>query len=209
LQVWRLAWNLITYKEIVQSVRYQQQPIYTNGLRQLAHAAKYLEKLHTTNSTLVASVGDRTVDHKIADDRPLVPEQFAGQAVARPVIEINATTGGADLLGEACSAFAALGILFKEEDPDYANLMIKHARQLYDWMVLVPGTQYSRVHPQLQQTYPSEVCIHCPACDLSCLHAASVHLLALLQMLAVFDCHCCVPGAVSLIVQPFLLGAAD
>lgn len=157
VQVWRLAWNLISYKEVIQAVRYQQQPIYTNGLRQLAHAAKYMEKLHTTNTTLVASVGDRTIDHLIADDRPLVAEQFTGVNLLRPVIEINATTGGADLIGEACSAFAALGILFREEDPDYANLMIKHARQLYDWMVLVPGTQYSRVNPQLQQTYPSEV----------------------------------------------------
>lgn len=157
LQVWRLAWNLITFKEVTQAVRFNEQPIYTNGLRQLAHAAKYLEKMHTTNNTLVAAVGDRDIDHLIEDDRPLVGEQFLGANVPRPVIMLNQTSGGADLIAEACSAFAALGILFREQDPDYSNLMIKHARQLYDWMVAVPGTQYSRVDPMLQQTYPSEV----------------------------------------------------
>lgn len=164
LQVWRLAWNLISYKDVSQAVRFEQQPIYTNGLRQLAHAARYMEKLHTTNTTLVASVGDRTIDHLIVNDRPLVPEQFLGANVDRLVISLNATSGGSDLIGEACSAFAALGILFRDDDPEYANIMIKHARQLYDWMVLVPGTKYSNVHPQLEQTYPSEVRLPCYAC---------------------------------------------
>lgn len=165
--MWRLAWNLISFKDVAQSVQFQQQPIYTNGLRQLAHAANYLEKIHTENTTLVASVGDMAVDHLIADQRALVPEQFLNSNVARPVIELNATADGSDLVAEACSAFAALGILFRDEDPDYANLMIKHARQLYDWMALTAGTQYSAVHPQLEATYPSEVCsVFC-----ECLHA--------------------------------------
>lgn len=155
--MWRLAWNLISYKSVQQAVRFEQQPIYTNGLRQLAHAANYLEKLHTTNNTLVAMVGDKDTDHEILDQKPLVPEQFLTANVPRPVIELNATNDGSDLVAEACAAFASLSILFNEEDPDYSNLMDKHARQLYDWMVLTAGTQYSAVDPQLEATYPSEV----------------------------------------------------
>lgn len=156
-QVWRLAWNLISYKDIAKALSFEKQSIYSLGLRQLAHAAKYLVKLHPISNTLYASVGDVNFENAISNESFLVPEQYLGANVSRPVIEINATTGGADLIGEACAAFASLGILLKDEDTASANSMTLHARQLYDWMDLVPGSNYSHVHSQLQETYPSQV----------------------------------------------------
>ena len=43
-QVWRLAWNMITYKDILETTTYQQDNNFNHGIRQLEWAAKWLRK---------------------------------------------------------------------------------------------------------------------------------------------------------------------
>lgn len=105
-------------------------------------------------------VGDAIADASITPKEALMPEQYVTvPGYSRPVLEINATTGGSDLIAEACAAFASIAKLFREEpgQEDFANAMTKHARQLYDWMKTTQGSMYSEVHPELKRTYPSQV----------------------------------------------------
>lgn len=105
-------------------------------------------------------VGDANADENVLPSEALMPEQYVtSKQFARPVIEINATSGGSDLIGEAVAAFASIALLFREEpgSEDFSNAMTKHARQLYEWMKDSPGTMYSAVHPMLARTYPSQV----------------------------------------------------
>lgn len=108
-------------------------------------------------------VGDPVADKSITPKEALMPEQYVTErGYSRPVIEINATTGGSDLIAEACAAFASIAKLFREEpgQEDFANAMTKHARQLYEWMKTTQGSMYSETHPELKRTYPSQVRPH-------------------------------------------------
>jgi len=40
---------------------------------------------------------------------------------------------GSDLAGETAAALAAASIVFKDTDPNYANTLLTHAKQLFDF----------------------------------------------------------------------------
>lgn len=117
--------------------------------------------MHSTVSRYAdVQVGDADADGNVLAGEALMPEQYANAAnFARPVIEINATTGGADLIAEACAAFAAVAHLFRGDagQEAFVSAMSKHARDLYEWMKATPGTMYSEADPMLKSTYPSQV----------------------------------------------------
>ena len=46
MQTWRLAWALIQYKGVMTATKFEEAPIYDEGLRQLLWVAQYLDKAH-------------------------------------------------------------------------------------------------------------------------------------------------------------------
>lgn len=49
VQVWRLAWTMISYREILQETTWQTDTNYMNGVRQLRWIAKWLRKARIKN----------------------------------------------------------------------------------------------------------------------------------------------------------------
>jgi len=53
--------------------------------------------------------------------------------MARPAYKITASCPGSDLAGETAAAMAASSTVFRPTDPAYADTLLQHARQLYDF----------------------------------------------------------------------------
>jgi len=51
----------------------------------------------------------------------------------RRSFKITTTQPGSDLAGETAAAFASGYLVFRDSDPTYANVLLSHARQLYDF----------------------------------------------------------------------------
>lgn len=56
VQVWRLVWNLISYKRVYGSVQFQRNPLVADAKRQVKWAAEYLQRIHYNNTNLIAMV---------------------------------------------------------------------------------------------------------------------------------------------------------
>src|SRR4029079_12729286 len=53
--------------------------------------------------------------------------------MARPAAKISESCPGSDLAGETAAALAAASIAFRPTDPTYADTLVQHARQLYEF----------------------------------------------------------------------------
>jgi Ca2+-binding RTX toxin-like protein len=117
-----LAWGLIEYKN-----GYIQSNQYDEALDTLKWGVDWLLKAHETDSlgtqAFWAQVGDGNVDHSTW----LPPEQVG----TRPAFKLDRQNPGTDLAAEAAAVLAAASIVFRAEDPIYADKLLKNATQLY------------------------------------------------------------------------------
>lgn len=51
----------------------------------------------------------------------------------RPSYKIDKTHPGTELAAETAAALAATSVVFRESNPSYANLLIRHAKDLYEF----------------------------------------------------------------------------
>jgi hypothetical protein len=117
-----LAWGLIEYKN-----GYIQSNQYDEALDTLKWGVDWLLKAHETDNlgtqAFWAQVGDGNVDHSTW----LPPEQVG----TRPAFKLDRQNPGTDLAAEAAAVLAAASIVFRAEDPIYADKLLKNATQLY------------------------------------------------------------------------------
>jgi len=59
--------------------------------------------------------------------------------MSRPSFKITQQSPGSDLAGETAAALAAGAMVFREEDPDFADLCLDHAKQLYEFAETYQG----------------------------------------------------------------------
>lgn len=59
------------------------------------------------------------------------PEDYPYESKIRPAWKIDANNSGSDLVGETAAALAAVSIVFNESEPDYSQLLLNHAKELY------------------------------------------------------------------------------
>ena len=91
-----------------------------------------LDKWHMPGSSTqewhfsFSQVGDGNLDHAWVGR----PEDMT---MARPSMKIDVNNPGSDLAGETAAAMASTAILFKDTDPAYADELIGHARDLFDF----------------------------------------------------------------------------
>ena len=72
--------------------------------------------------------------------------------VSRPSYKIDQNSPGSDLAGETAAAMAAASLLFKDEDPAYADTLVQHAKDLFDFADMYRG-KYSDVISDAQNYY--------------------------------------------------------
>ena len=132
-------------------VQYRDAYVTSGLLPQMLEALKWgtdwLIKAHPTANTFYAQVGNGSADHAFWG----APEVMN---MARPAYKLDATKPGSDAAGEAAAALAAAAIVFRPTDAAYADLLLKHARELYTFADTYRG-KYSDSIPDAAAFYNS------------------------------------------------------
>ncbi|XP_005111868.2 endoglucanase E-4 [Aplysia californica] len=108
---------------------------------------QYLLKCHTGPNELYVQVGNGNLDH--ASWGP--PEQMT---MARPSYKITASKPGSDVAMETAAAMAAGYLAFKQKDVHFANTLLQHAKQLWEFAINHRG-KYSDSVPEAHDFYAS------------------------------------------------------
>ncbi|KAH7840208.1 hypothetical protein Vadar_014172 [Vaccinium darrowii] len=125
-----------------------------SGSGELGHAmdaikwgTDYLIKAHTEPNVLYGEVGDGTSDHYCWQR----PEDMT---TSRQAYKIDTNNPGSDLAGETAAAMAAASIVFSQSNPSYANELLTHAQQLFEFADKYRGKYDSSIN-LAQKYYPS------------------------------------------------------
>ncbi|CAK9143171.1 unnamed protein product [Ilex paraguariensis] len=86
----------------------------------------YLIKAHTQPNVLYGEVGDGDTDHYCWQR----PEDMT---TPRTAYKIDPSNPGSDLAGETAAAMAAASLVFRQSNPSYANELLNHASQLFEF----------------------------------------------------------------------------
>src|SRR5215475_13183761 len=116
-----LALGAIEYRSA-----YVQSGQLTHLLNTLHFVNDYFIKAHTAPNELYGQVGAGGTDHAWWGPAEVMQ-------MARPAAKISASCPGSDLAGETAAALAAASIAFRPTDPAYADTLVMHARQLYNF----------------------------------------------------------------------------
>ncbi|KAJ8897415.1 hypothetical protein PR048_002761 [Dryococelus australis] len=95
-------------------------------LKAIKWATDYFIKCHVSEYEYYGQVGSGNVDHAHWGR----PEDITE---ARPAYKITASRPGSDLAAETAAAFAAASLVFKSSNAAYATVLLKHAKQMYDF----------------------------------------------------------------------------
>lgn len=137
-----LSWGGIQYGD-----GYRKAGQWNTLLDTVRWGTDWLLKAHTKPDEFWGQVGEGTTDHN-----------YWGPAetmyMSRPAFKIDAENPGSDLAGEAAAALAAASLLFRAEDPVYADELLEHARQLYHFADAHRG-KYSSAIPDAKNFYLS------------------------------------------------------
>lgn len=137
-----LAWGGIEYPE-----GYRRAGQWGHLLDAVRWGADWLMKAHPRDRVFYAQVGDGHADHAYWGP----PEKMT---MWRPSFAVTALRPGSEVTAEAAAALAATSILFRKENPVYANLALDHARRLFDFADRHRGV-YSDSIPQAAEFYKS------------------------------------------------------
>ncbi|GLJ28183.1 hypothetical protein SUGI_0553620 [Cryptomeria japonica] len=86
----------------------------------------YFIKAHSESEVLWGEVGDGDTDHYCWQR----PEDMT---TSRQAYKVDAANPGSDLAGETAAAMASSSIVFRKSNPAYSNLLLQHAKQLFDF----------------------------------------------------------------------------
>jgi endoglucanase len=122
-----LAWGVVDYPSA-----YSQSGQLKHIKNNLRFIADYFVKAHPSANVLYGQVGTGSDDHAWWGPVEAVNETSRA-ASKRPSFAITETCPGTDLAGETSAALASIAMIFKESEPAYANQLITHAKQLYEF----------------------------------------------------------------------------
>nr|AYP70933.1 endoglucanase 1 [Actinidia deliciosa] len=111
-------------------VEYGKQMAASGELGHALDAVKwgtdYLIKAHPELNVFYGEVGDGTTDHYCWQR----PEDMT---TSRQAYRIDPSNPGSDLAGESAAAMAAASLAFRHNNPSYANELLTHAQQLFEF----------------------------------------------------------------------------
>lgn len=116
-----LAWGVLEYEDA-----YNHSGELGHMLESIKWPLDWLLKAHVAPDALYTQIGSGFVEHK-----------YWGRAEfehkPRPAFQINATTPGTEAAADAAAAMAAGYLVFQHHDPVYAQTLLIHAKQLFDF----------------------------------------------------------------------------
>jgi len=97
---------------------------------------------------LFVQVGKENVDHNYWGSDLNIPNP-------RPAFKVGGKRHGTDVAGATVATFASASILFKDkyEDVEYSNLLLTHAKKLYEFAELKQFELYSKNVPEVLNLY--------------------------------------------------------
>jgi hypothetical protein len=137
-----LGWGVVQYRE-----GYEKSGQLDEALDAIKWGTDYILKAHTAPNEFYGQVGLGGVDHAYWGP----PEKMT---MARPAFKIDAQRPGSDLAGEAAAALASASIAFRPTDTAYADKLLTHAAQLFNFADTYRG-KYSDSIPDAANFYNS------------------------------------------------------
>jgi len=137
-----LGWGVVQYRE-----GYEKSGQLDEALDAIKWGTDYILKAHTAPNEFYGQVGLGGPDHAYWGP----PEKMT---MARPAFKIDAQRPGSDLAGEAAAALASASIAFRPTDTAYADKLLTHAAQLFNFADTYRG-KYSDSIPDAANFYNS------------------------------------------------------
>lgn len=107
-------------------------------LNNLKWVTDYLIKCHSAPNEFYGQIGKGMIDHKWWG----APEVFPNE---RPAFKIDAAHPGSELAAEAAAALSSSSMLFRGTDPEYADLCLKHGRELFSFAETYKGLYHEAI----------------------------------------------------------------
>ncbi|KAK3744428.1 hypothetical protein QZH41_003163 [Actinostola sp. cb2023] len=134
------AWGLVEYRDA-----YIAAGELDNALDSIKWATDYFIKAHTAKFEFYGQMRKTNIKESTSIDIEELPKVGNGKldhdywgrpedmTMNRPAYKITTGKPGSDLAAETAAALAATSVAFKPTNPDYANILIKHAEELYEF----------------------------------------------------------------------------
>nr|AMH40365.1 glycoside hydrolase family 9 [Extatosoma tiaratum] len=116
-----LAWGLLDHE-----AGYKAAGVVEDTRKAIKWGTDYFLKAHVSENVFYAQVGSGYIDHQYW----VRPEDLT---MERPAYMVNVTNPGSDLAAETAAALAASYLVFKDVNATYANILLTHAKQLYNF----------------------------------------------------------------------------
>lgn len=97
-------------------------------LDEIKWATDYFIKCHPEPDVYYYQVGDGDADHMWWG-----PAEVIHMRMKRPSYKVDISSPGSTVSAETAAALAAAAIVFKDTDPQYSNLCLKHAKELFNF----------------------------------------------------------------------------
>lgn len=116
-----MSWSILEYgKQMAASGELK------NAMDAVKWGTDYFIKAHPEPDVLYGEVGDGDTDHTCWQR----PEDMT---TSRQAFRIDPQNPGSDLAGETAAAMAAASMVFRTTYPGYANLLLEHSKQLFEF----------------------------------------------------------------------------
>lgn len=137
-----LSWGVLEYGPAMEKAGQ-----LASARRSIRWVTDYLLRAHASPQELYFQVGDPNQDHKCW----MRPED---ETLPRPSLKLDPTLPGSEVAAETAAAMAAASMVFRHTDPTYADLLVTHARQLFNFSDGYRAS-YSLTIPAVQAFYNS------------------------------------------------------
>ena len=116
-----LAWSGVEFAE-----GYKKAGQWEQFLDMLKWGTDYFIKCHPEKNTLYVQVGDGSTDHSY-----WYPPEYINYKY--PSYKIDESGPGSEVAAETAACLAAASLVFKDEDSEYSQTLLKHAIEIYDF----------------------------------------------------------------------------
>ncbi|KAL5799100.1 hypothetical protein ACOSQ2_003920 [Xanthoceras sorbifolium] len=137
-----LSWSTIEFRS-----QLEKKKELSNALDAIKWGTDYFMKAHPQPDVLYGEVGDGDSDHVCW----MRPEDMT---TPRTTFKIDDQNPGSDLAAETAAALAAASVAFRASDAKYADELVGHAKQLFEFARNHPGL-YQNSIPVAGQFYTS------------------------------------------------------
>lgn len=120
-----------------------------NNLKVLKMGSDYLIQAHPQEHVLVGQLGvsaigkDTTIDFGYYNSPEYYEKYITKREHQHPVIYITKDNPAGEVVAASASALAVAAVVFKQYDPTYSDLCVKHAKELLNFSILYPES-YNR-----------------------------------------------------------------